>query len=252
MDELEPIKRKIYVIRGQRVMLDYDLAALYGVETKALNQAVKRNIARFEGEEFMFQLTKDEWKIFTKPSSTPSASDASSHTFSEDYVLRSQIVTSSFSDNWGGNRRPPYAFTEIGYAAIQKRREAAGEKLPPPVKNFDKMHTRRSPLRPLLRRAAALCGLLPVCLLLTATLLLAPSCSEDTPQLDPENLVTTRLAADSSETADVPASFALEVDTAWQGTNYYDFDGNPLPPPGDSTTIAIPDDTPQGDAAGGV
>lgn len=118
MDELEPIKRKIYVIRGQRVMLDYDLAALYGVETKALNQAVKRNIARFEGEEFMFQLTKDEWKIFTKPSSTPSASDASSYSFSEDYVLRSQIVTSSFSDNWGGNRRPPYAFTEIGVAML--------------------------------------------------------------------------------------------------------------------------------------
>jgi len=114
------------------------------------------------------------------------------------------------------------------------------------------MHTRRRPLRPLLRRAAALCGLLPACLLLTATLLLTPSCSEDTPQLDPDNLVTTRLAADSSETADVPASFALEVDTTWQGTNYYDFDGNPLPPPGDSTTIAIPDDTPQGDAAGGV
>ena len=118
MDDLEPIKRKIYVIRGQRVMLDYDLAALYGVETKALNQAVKRNIARFEGEEFMFQLTKDEWKIFTKPSSTPSASDASSCSFSEDYVLRSQIVTSSFSDNWGGNRRPPYAFIYIELTAL--------------------------------------------------------------------------------------------------------------------------------------
>lgn len=107
-------------------------------------------------------------------------------------------------------------------------------------------------LRPLLRRAAALCGQLAVCLLLTATLLLTPSCSEDAPALDPDNILNTRLAADSSETADVPASFALEVDTAWQGTNYYDFDGNPLPPPGDSTTIAIPDDTPQGDAAGGV
>ena len=81
---------------------------------------------------------------------------------------------------------------------------------------------------------------------------LVPSCSEDAPQLDPDTLVTTRLAADSSETADVPASFTLEVDTAWQGTNYYDFDGNPLPPPGDSTTLAIPDDTPLGDAAGGV
>ena len=81
---------------------------------------------------------------------------------------------------------------------------------------------------------------------------LVPSCSEDTPQLDPENLVNTRLAADSSETAETPASFVLQVDTAWEGTNYYDFDGNPLPPPGDSTTLAIPDDTLQGDAAGGV
>ena len=81
---------------------------------------------------------------------------------------------------------------------------------------------------------------------------LVPSCSEDTPQLDPDTLVTTRLAADSSETADVPASFVLQVDTARQDTLYYDFDGNPLPPPGDSTTLAIPDDTPQGDAAGGV
>ena len=123
---------------------------------------------------------------------------------------------------------------------------------PPPVKKFDKTHTRRRPLRPLLRRTATLCGQLAVCLLLTATLLLMPSCSEDAPALDPDNILTNRLAADSSETADVPASFALEVDTAWQGTNYYDFDGNPLPPPGDSTTLAIPDDTPQGDAAGAV
>jgi len=55
MDSLEPIKRKIYEIRGQRVMLDRDLANMYGVETKALIQAVKRNILRFP-EDFMFQL----------------------------------------------------------------------------------------------------------------------------------------------------------------------------------------------------
>ena len=57
MDELENIQSKIYVIRGQRVMLDRDLASMYGVETKVLNQAVKRNIERFP-EDFMFQLTK--------------------------------------------------------------------------------------------------------------------------------------------------------------------------------------------------
>ena len=60
MNEIKTIQSKIYEIRGQRVMLDRDLAVLYGVETKALNQAVKRNIQRFEGDDFMFRLTKDE------------------------------------------------------------------------------------------------------------------------------------------------------------------------------------------------
>ena len=57
--ELQTIQNKIYEIRGQRVMLDRDLAELYGVETKALNKAVKRNSERFP-ERFMFQLTKEE------------------------------------------------------------------------------------------------------------------------------------------------------------------------------------------------
>ena len=60
MDELEPIKQKIYEIRGQRVMLDFDLAGLYGVETRVLNQAVKRNKERFP-DDFMFRLTATEW-----------------------------------------------------------------------------------------------------------------------------------------------------------------------------------------------
>ena len=59
-DSLEPIKRKIYEIRGQRVMLDRDLAELYQVTTGNLNKAVKRNIRRFPLD-FMFQLTKEEW-----------------------------------------------------------------------------------------------------------------------------------------------------------------------------------------------
>ena len=57
---LEPIRSKIYEIRGQRVMLDRDLAELYGVTTGNLNKAVKRNIRRFPPD-FMFQLTKEEW-----------------------------------------------------------------------------------------------------------------------------------------------------------------------------------------------
>ena len=118
MDELQNIQSKIYVIRGQRVMLDFDLAKSYNVETKALNQAVKRNYKRFEGEEFMFQLTKEEWKIFANSHSTILRNSDSIDSFSDDYNLRSQIVTSRFSDKWGGNRRPPYAFTEIGVAML--------------------------------------------------------------------------------------------------------------------------------------
>ena len=65
MNEIEAIQNKIYEIRGQRVMLDFDLAEMYGVETRALNQAVKRNFERFP-EDFMFQLTKGESEILTK------------------------------------------------------------------------------------------------------------------------------------------------------------------------------------------
>ena len=92
MDSLEPIKRKIYEIRGQRVMLDRDLANMYGVETKALIQAVKRNILRFP-EDFMFQLSKEEFLFW-----------------------KSQIVTSKA--DMKGLRRPPYAFTEQGVAML--------------------------------------------------------------------------------------------------------------------------------------
>lgn len=90
MNELQPIQSKIYEIRGQRVMLDRDLAELYQVETKVLNQAVKRNIKRFPPD-FMFQLTSQEFAN-----------------------LKSQIVTSS----WGGTRKMPYAFTEQGVAML--------------------------------------------------------------------------------------------------------------------------------------
>ena len=80
MNDIQTIQNKIYEIRGQRVMLDRDLAAIYGVETKALNQSVKRNIKRFEGDDFMFRLTKDE---------TNSA------------LSRSQIVTTEMLENTG-------------------------------------------------------------------------------------------------------------------------------------------------------
>lgn len=84
------IKDKIHTIRDQQVMLDRDLAELYGVENRMLNQAVKRNIGRFP-DDFMFQLTTQEIQI-----------------------LKSQFVTSS----WGGVRKLPYAFTEHGVAML--------------------------------------------------------------------------------------------------------------------------------------
>jgi len=88
----EVIANKIFLIRGQRVMLDRYLAGLYGVPTKVLNQAVKRNVKRFP-DDFMFQLTKEEFKHW-----------------------RSQFVTSN-SDRMG-LRRAPYAFTEQGIAML--------------------------------------------------------------------------------------------------------------------------------------
>jgi len=90
----DSICNRVYSIRGQQVMLDYDLAELYGYEVKRLNEQVKRNINRFPGD-FMFQLTKTETEEFC------------SH---ESENLKSQIATSS----WGGKRKLPYAFTEQG------------------------------------------------------------------------------------------------------------------------------------------
>lgn len=89
---VEMIERKIYLIRGQKVMLDSDLAELYEVKTKVLLQAVKRNIQRFP-DDFMFQLTNQEVSS-----------------------LRSQIVTSS--SGHGGRRYLPYVFTEQGVAML--------------------------------------------------------------------------------------------------------------------------------------
>lgn len=88
---VDKIEKAILLVRRQKVMLDADLAGLYGVETRVLVQAVKRNLERFP-EDFMFQLSREEFA-----------------------VLRSQSVTSS---DWGGRRYPPYAFTEQGVAML--------------------------------------------------------------------------------------------------------------------------------------
>jgi hypothetical protein len=91
-DKLVQLQKLIYEIRGQKVMLDRDLADLYGVELRSLNQAVKRNIGRFPSD-FMFQLTDEEWE-----------------------PLRSQFVISK--NTRGGRRYAPYAFTEQGVSML--------------------------------------------------------------------------------------------------------------------------------------
>ena len=92
MNELQVIQNKIYEIRGQKVMLDYDLSDLYGVETAQLKRAVRRNINRFDGEDFMFELTKEE-------------------------ISRCQIGT--LNGGRGSNfKYLPFAFTELGVAML--------------------------------------------------------------------------------------------------------------------------------------
>ena len=110
MEHLDNIQNLIYTIRGQRVMLDYDLARLYHVETKTLNQAVKRNHKRFEGEEFMFQLSKEEWRVIKVKITNMDIVDNQDIT-----TLRSQFVTAKSIQK---QRFLPYAFTEIGVAML--------------------------------------------------------------------------------------------------------------------------------------
>lgn len=95
-NELELIRHKIFDIRGQKVMLDRDLAYIYGVETKQLNQAVKRNIERFEGDDFMFRLTQEEANVCS----------------------RSQFVTLNSTGRGSNIKYMPYAFTELGVAML--------------------------------------------------------------------------------------------------------------------------------------
>lgn len=95
MEELQVIQNKIYEIRGQKVMLDYDLAEMYQVETKRLKEAVRRNADRFEGDDFMFELTKEEI----------------------DELSRTQFAT--LNKRRGSNiKYAPFAFTEFGVAML--------------------------------------------------------------------------------------------------------------------------------------
>ena len=108
--DIEVIKHRIYEVRGLRVMLDRDLAELYGVETKRLNEAVRRNIERFP-EDFMFKLNKNEWVFLRSQIATSSSEKTNTE---EPIHLKSKIATSS----WGGTRKLPNAFTELGIAML--------------------------------------------------------------------------------------------------------------------------------------
>ena len=97
MNEITTIQQKIHDIRGQKVLLDFDLAAMYGVETKRLKEQVRRNIERFEGEEFMFELTTEEANAF----------------------LRSQFATLKTAQ--GKHFKKPYQKTNWIYTPSDKR-----------------------------------------------------------------------------------------------------------------------------------
>ena len=99
----EALRGKIYVIRGQKVMLDFELAEIYGYSTKRFNEQVKNNIEKFD-DDFRFQLTSEEWKILRSHFVTSRSEEDNTSN------LRSKKSTSS----WGGTRYLPFAFTEQG------------------------------------------------------------------------------------------------------------------------------------------
>ena len=98
----QSLKNKVYIVRGVQIMLDFELAQIYGYTTGKMNERVKDNIERFEGEEFRFQLTKDEYNNF-----------------------KSERRVSS----WGGRRTLPFAFTEQGVYNIITKKEIYWQKI---------------------------------------------------------------------------------------------------------------------------
>ncbi|MBR3056112.1 ORF6N domain-containing protein [Candidatus Saccharibacteria bacterium] len=122
----EMLRNKIYTIRGQRVMLDYDLAEIYGYETKSFNRQVKNNIEKFEGEEFMFQLTREEVANLVRSNSLTSRMQEVDFVRCKKCTSRTEEVGSVkcqngtsraegfFTGQDGGTRYLPYAFTEQG------------------------------------------------------------------------------------------------------------------------------------------
>ena len=106
-ESIDFIKDAIYTIRGMKVMLDADLAEIYGYQTSRFNQQVKNNIEKFDAD-FRFQITKEEYLQILSSKITIKSSNTNNNANKTD--LKSKILTSS----WGGNRKLPYVFTEQG------------------------------------------------------------------------------------------------------------------------------------------
>ena len=109
----ESLAQLVFIVRGEKVLLDSDLAMLYGVETGALNRAVKRNIERFPAD-FMLQLSPEEWEDL-KCQNGISSSNVAATKGKKVGAIRSQVVAASAH---GGRRAIPYAFTEQGVAML--------------------------------------------------------------------------------------------------------------------------------------
>ena len=124
IQSVEQLESLILSIRGKQVILDRDLARLYGVETRRLNEQVRRNMERFP-EDFMFQLTKEEFENWKSQFAISIPNENMSSQFvttSKEGISRSQIATLNENEilisSWGGARKLPYAFTENGIAML--------------------------------------------------------------------------------------------------------------------------------------
>jgi hypothetical protein len=112
--ELQIIQNKIYEIRGQRVMLDFDLAELYGTETKRLKEAVRRNRERFDGNDFMFELNKDEIEILSRTQfATLNFNDYND--MNEDTRLQIELINQSLAELYIDKKQNSKQRNKIGF-----------------------------------------------------------------------------------------------------------------------------------------
>jgi len=129
--DLQPIQNKIHEIRGIKVMLDFDLAVIYEAPTKALKQAVKRNIRRFPPD-FMFELTKSEWKeLVTNCDRIP---ENMKHSYvppfafiNEDTRIQLELINETLAELQSKKKEAEKPRLPIGYAAIMERRKNVGK-----------------------------------------------------------------------------------------------------------------------------